>query len=152
MLWAVSMRIGAWCHLIRAKERSGGGHICDDSSGGSMAESKELRCLSSRRFWSYDSYLLKNSIKIIKASFFFSDGFASADWSVRGSDGSIPPAADSSSPAVPVPVPYGEYLSSPVNYRRQHRKVLENRDLCRIVSSYIPTDEIDGKRYANIYR
>ena len=48
-----------------------------------------------------------------------------------------PVAADSSSS---VAAPYGVSLSrggGPVLRSRQHRKVLENRDLCRIISSYI---------------
>jgi len=50
----------------------------------------------------------------------------------------MPPAADSSGAAAP----YEECLSpGPVTCRRQHRKVLENRDLCRIVSSYIPIED-----------
>ena len=46
-----------------------------------------------------------------------------------------PVAADSSSAAAP----HGVSLSrgGPVLRSRQHRKVLENRDLCRIISMYI---------------
>ena len=53
----------------------------------------------------------------------------------------MPPVADSSAAA-----PYRVCLSpGPVLRLRQHFKVLENRDLCRIISSYIPTDKVDGK-------
>jgi hypothetical protein len=45
----------------------------------------------------------------------------------------MPPVVDSSAAA-------------PVLSQRQLRRVLENRDLCRIISSHIPSDMTNGKK------
>ena len=63
-------------------------------------------------------------------------GLSSADWSVRrlgGGGGGSMPAAAADGTAV-LPSPGARTLSG-----RPQGKVLENRDLCRIVASYIPT-------------
>ena len=60
-------------------------------------------------------------------------GLSSADWSFRrlGGGGSMPATDD---PAAAVDIT----PSSRVARSRRMSKVLENRDLCRIVVSYIP--------------
>ena len=73
-------------------------------------------------------------------SLILSGGLASADWSVRRSDPhtvlAIPiPAIESTSVATAASLPH-EGLGNPLG--RSKRKVVENRDLCRIVSSYVP--------------
>ena len=73
-------------------------------------------------------------------------GLSSADWSVRmlGGGGSMPTtttaaaaAAAATAAATAAAVP--DFLSSKVTLSsRRQSKVLENRDLCRIITSYIP--------------
>ena len=64
--------------------------------------------------------------------FFFPGGLSAADWNARGSM----PATDGPATAAAVPdIPSsGVTLMSVI----QKSKVLENRDLCRIVVAYIP--------------
>ena len=63
----------------------------------------------------------------------FSGGLSSADWSVRRlGGGRSMPATESTTAAVP------DIPSSGVTLSGSKSKVLENRDLCRIVVSYIP--------------
>ncbi len=73
-------------------------------------------------------------------SLIFSGGLASADWSVRRSDPhtvlAIPiPAIESTTVPTAASLPH-EGLGNPLG--RSKRKVVENRDLCRIISSYVP--------------
>ena len=62
-------------------------------------------------------------------------GLSSADWSVRrlGGGGSMPTTGDSLAACIPPP-------STGVTRRTKQSKVLENRDLCRIVASFLPKD------------
>ena len=68
-----------------------------------------------------------HSLSIIMLLLPLAGGLSAADWSVRrlGGGGSMP-ATDGT-------------LSSGVSLSGRQSKVLENRDLCRIVTSYIPT-------------
>ena len=60
-------------------------------------------------------------------------GLSSADWSVRRlGGGGLMPTTDGTAAA------HADILSPGVTPRSRQRKVLENRDLCRIVGSYIP--------------
>ncbi len=75
---------------------------------------------------------------------------SSADWSVRrrgaqhpGSGGSMPPLERNGADPHGMVRPSG--IISGSRSLRSLRSVLENRDLCRIVSSYIPTPTIQGK-------
>ena len=64
---------------------------------------------------------------------FFPGGLSSADWSVRrlGGGGSMPTTDGTAAALSNIPSP-GIILNG------RQSKVLENRDLCRIVGSYIP--------------
>ena len=64
----------------------------------------------------------------------FSGGLSAADWSVRGlgGGGSMPTTTAAATAAVVVP----DIPSTGVILRGRQSKVLENRDLCRIVASY----------------
>jgi hypothetical protein len=75
---------------------------------------------------------------------------SSADWSVRrrgtqhpGSGGSMPPLEGYGADPHGMVRPSG--ITSGSRSLRSLRSVLENRDLCRIVSSYIPTPSMQGK-------
>jgi hypothetical protein len=75
---------------------------------------------------------------------------SSADWSVRrrgaqhsGSRGSKPPLEGNG--AGPHGMVRPSVIISGSRSLRSLRSVLENRDLCRIVSSYIPTSSMQGK-------
>ena len=63
------------------------------------------------------------------------DGLSAADWNIRRVDaaGPMPPSDDTTAPPYELRIP-----PSGVKRRRKDLKVLENRDLCRIVSSFIP--------------
>ena len=69
----------------------------------------------------------------------FLGGLSSADWSVRrlGGGGSMPTTDGTAAAHSDIPS-LGEFL------RGRQSKVLENRDLCRIVGSYIPKPLIVG--------
>ena len=71
----------------------------------------------------------------------FSGGLSVTDWSVRrlGGGGSMPATDGTTAAVVPYIPSTGFTLSG-----RQSKKVLENRDLCRIVTSYsIPKKHVD---------
>lgn len=78
--------------------------------------------------------------------FIFLGGFSSIDWSVRlsdpptsGSGGSMPAANGGESTAMGTAAATAAptHSSGGVLSRRQS-SVLENRDLCRMISSYVP--------------
>ena len=73
---------------------------------------------------------LLTSFSCLELCFFVSGGLSSADWSVRrlGGGGSMP-TTDGTAAA---------HSEIGVTRRSRQRKVLENRDLCRIVGSFIP--------------
>ena len=78
--------------------------------------------------------VLLKSFSWLELCFFFSGGLSSADWSVRrlGGGGSMMPTTDGTA-AAPSTIP-----SPDVTLNGRQNKLLENRDLCRIVGSYIP--------------
>ena len=66
----------------------------------------------------------------------FEGGLSAADWGVRKLNGDVSmPITDDA--AVPLHNP----ASSVITPRGKPRKVFENRDLCRIVVTFIPNDE-----------
>ena len=67
----------------------------------------------------------------------FAGGLSAADWNVRGlGGGGSMPATDGTTTVAAAAVP--DTPSSGVTLRGNKSKVLENRDLCLIVVSYIP--------------
>ena len=79
-----------------------------------------------------------NIICIIYYVVFGTGDLSSADWSVRrlGGGGSLLSSTDDPATAAPAYAP--GIQSSGVTRRSRQCKVLENRDLCRIVASFIP--------------
>ena len=77
--------------------------------------------------------LFSRLIGLNDAVHIFSGGLSVADWSVRrlGGGGSMPATDGTTAAVVPYIPSTGFTLSG-----RQSKKVLENRDLCRIVASY----------------
>ena len=63
---------------------------------------------------------------------FMLGGLSSADWSVRR------PLGDGSMPTMDSTVVYTGIPSAAFTRSGRQRKVLENRDLCRIVVSFVP--------------
>ena len=63
----------------------------------------------------------------------FKGGFSAADWSIQKNESQRTDAKSSSSASAV------QLTSSIKCDRKQLRSVFENRDLCRIISSYIPT-------------
>ena len=97
-----------------------------------MAQGGELRRVSSHRSTYPDEVL--SLCNLIKLELCCLGGLSSADWSVRrlGGGGLMPTTDDTAAAHADIP-------SSGVTPRRsRQRRVLENRDLCRIVGSYIP--------------
>ena len=70
--------------------------------------------------------------------FLHMSGFASQQWSVRHPD---PMAAPSAPPSMEV----GRAARAGPVARRQQGNVLHNRDLCRIISAFIPNTAHGGK-------
>ena len=94
--------------------------------------------------WILTSFVqLSRSIGLNDAVHVFSGGLSAADWSVRriGGGGSMP-TTDGTTAAAAAALTY--IPSSRVTLRGRQSKVLENRDLCRIVTSYsIPKKRVD---------
>ena len=69
----------------------------------------------------------------------FLGGLSSADWSVcrLGGCGSMPTTDDGTATAHSAHSAHSDIPLSGVSRRSRQRKVLENRDLCRIVGSFI---------------
>ena len=133
-----------------------------------MAESEELCRLSSQRLlliqylptlWYLQSDYHIRTLPYCDCSgksvvfIIHTGGGSSADWSVRRNG-----TQQSSSCGGSMPPPVGSNTADPhgmlrpssgiVSGSRSLRSVLENRDLCRIVSSYIPTASIiNGNAY-----
>ena len=83
----------------------------------------------------------------------FSAGFSSVDWSVRLSgphNNLIAPDTSSGSGSMPTFTSGGESIAAAAHSHdgvgvlsRRQSRVLENRDLCRIISFYVPAPIVD---------